>query len=306
MQGLVLLNKPEGITSFGAVARIKRISGEKRVGHTGTLDPMATGVLPILLGRATALSSYLLDADKRYTARIRLGVETDTCDITGEVLKTCEVHITAEKLKCTLKEFTGKINQKPPMFSALKKDGVRLYDLARQGKTVDIPERQIEIFEIKLLKELDENNEFEIETYVSKGTYIRSLARDIGAALGCGATLCSLMRTETCGIPIEKCVDLEKLEEDFMQHLLPADAAVSHFGEVYVTNKQAVRFSNGGQLELKRLKETDFKDGEILRVKFGDLFLGLGVVNETTGLLDIKCVIADKEAVKEAASEVQG
>lgn len=303
MQGLVLLNKPQGITSFGAVARIKRISGEKRVGHTGTLDPMATGVLPILLGRATALSSYLLDADKRYIARVKLGIETDTCDITGQVLNTTAVNVTDEMLSDTLLNFIGKIKQRPPMFSALKKDGVRLYDLARQGKTVDIPEREIEIFDIKLLKSLNKDNEFEIETHVSKGTYIRSLARDIGKAIGCGAVLTSLERTETSGIKIEDCASLEQLETDFSSYLLPADAAVSHFGVIEVTHKQAIRFCNGGQLDLMRIKGVDFKDGEIFRVRCGSLFLGLGVVDMASSLLAVKCVIAQSSDVKTAFSE---
>lgn len=304
MQGLVLLNKPQGITSFGAVARIKRISGEKRVGHTGTLDPMATGVLPILLGRATALSSYLLDADKRYIARVKLGVETNTCDITGEVIATKKVDVTDERLIEIIKSFTGKIKQRPPMFSALKKDGVRLYDLARQGKTVDIPERDVEVFEIKLLQGIDDENEFEIEVYVSKGTYIRSLARDMGEALGCGATLTALCRTESCGIKKEDCADFEQLENDFSAYLLPADYAVGHFDVIEVTPKQAIRFCNGGQLDIARLKDKkSFYNGQILRVRCKNLFLGLGFIDEGAGQLAVKCVIAENSAVKAAVLE---
>jgi len=151
MQGLILLDKPQGITSFGAVSAVKRVAGEKRVGHTGTLDPMATGVLPVLIGRATALSSLMLDADKRYTAKVKLGITTDTDDITGEIISQSKVDITEEELKAALEAFTGKIEQVPPMYSALKKDGVRLYKLARDGEKVDIPARSIEIFENNII-----------------------------------------------------------------------------------------------------------------------------------------------------------
>ena len=180
MQGLILLDKPENITSFGAVARIKRMASEKRVGHTGTLDPMATGVLPVLLGRATVLSGLLLDADKRYTAAVKLGVSTDTDDITGNIISESQVNITNERISGALKHFTGILMQRPPIYSALKKDGVRLYKLAREGKTAEVESRKIEVFSINLISPLNADNIFEIDVHVSKGTYIRSLARDIG------------------------------------------------------------------------------------------------------------------------------
>lgn len=292
MQGLLLLDKPKNKTSYGAVACIKRVSGEKRVGHTGTLDPMATGVLPILLGRATALSSYLLDADKSYTARVKLGIATDSCDITGNVTHTSDVNVTNEELENVLKNFTGKLRQRPPMFSALKKDGVRLYELARRGETVDIPEREIEVFSINLISALDENNEFEIETHVSKGTYIRSLARDIGEALGCYATLTSLRRTATSGFDIKDCVPLDALTpQNLSQYLLSEETVVKQFRAVEVTEKQAIRFCNGGKLDIARLKIHDFSDGELIRVKFNNIFLGLGVADIPNEQLAIKCII---------------
>ena len=194
MQGLILLDKPSGITSFGAVARVKRTAHEKRVGHTGTLDPMATGVLPVLLGRATALSGLLLDADKRYTAEIKLGTVTDTDDITGSVLSQSAVNVTEKELEDALLHFTGKIKQRPPAYSALKKDGVPMYRLARRGDMPEIPEREVEIFEISQPTGLT-GDTFKIDVHVSKGTYIRSLARDLGEFLGCGACLSALRRT---------------------------------------------------------------------------------------------------------------
>lgn len=296
MQGLLLLDKPEGITSYGAVARVKRLFGEKRVGHTGTLDPMATGVLPVLLGRATALSSCLLDADKRYTARVRLGVETDSCDLTGTVLNQRPVSVTPEQLATVLDRFTGALRQQPPMFSALKKDGVRLYELARRGETADIPFRDITVYSLTLTSPLDAAGEFEIETRVSKGTYIRSLARDIGRALGCGAALVSLRRTETAGFGLSCCVPLDTLTpENAAAYLLSEEAAVAHLRAVQVTGRQAVRFCNGGALELARLPVSHAEDGELFRVAHGGLFLGLGRYDAAEKSLSVKCVLRGRE-----------
>ena len=292
MQGLILLDKPKEITSFSAVSAIKRKANEKRVGHTGTLDPMATGVLPIFLGRATALSSLLLDADKRYIATVKLGLATDTDDITGNVISEKEVDITPERLRQALCSFVGVIKQRPPMYSAIKKDGVRLYKLAREGKEAEIPEREIEIFSIKLLRELDSQNEFQIDVHVSKGTYIRSLARDIGELLGCGATLTELRRTYASGFDIKECIELDSLNEDnISEHILSEEIAVSHLRELFVTEKQAVRFCNGGQLGFERLKMKDFKGNELLRVKLDNLFLGIGFANLEKQEIGIKCII---------------
>lgn len=296
--GLILIDKPQGITSFGAVARIKRLTGEKRVGHTGTLDPMATGVLPIFTGRATALSSYLLDADKTYVAGVKLGIKTDTYDITGTITESMSQNELPRYKNSDITEvlsaFKGRQKQVPPMYSALKKDGVRLYDLARQGKVTDIPEREIEIFKIEQTKPLNGDFEFEFKVKVSKGTYIRSLCNDIGIKLGCGATLISLCRTNTCGIDIKECVNLDTLNSDNIgNYVMNEEYAVSHFRAVNVTEKQAVRFSNGGKLSLDRLKPDIYSDKEVIRVKYGDLFLGLGTVDLTLNELAVKCVIND-------------
>lgn len=291
MQGLLLINKPQGKTSFGAVAAVKWLAQEKRVGHTGTLDPMATGVLPVFVGRATSLASLLIDADKRYKATVRLGITTDTQDITGAVLTEKEVTVTEKDLKSALEHFIGKQDQIPPMYSAIKKDGVRLYALAREGKTVELEPRSIEVYDIKLISPL-ENNEFVIETHVSKGTYIRSLARDIGEYLGCGATLTALERTYTGGFGIEECVALDDLNrENVESYLLDEEKAVSSFKEVSVTEKQATRFCNGGQLGFDRLKSCGFENGELLRVKFGDKLLGIGIADTEKQWVAIKCIL---------------
>jgi len=292
MQGLILLDKPMGITSFGAVAKIKRAAHEKRVGHTGTLDPMATGVLPVLLGRATALSGLMLDADKRYTATVRLGVATDTDDITGTVIKNGEVNVTSEQLNNAVSHFTGEIMQRPPAYSALKKDGVRLYTLARMGETVEVPERRITVFSADVVSYINEKNEFAVNFHVSKGTYIRSLARDIGEFLGCGACLSSLCRTYTGGFSLSQCISPDALtEQNISEYILSEEKAVEYLKEVQVTKKQAVRFSNGGQLGFERLKGINLTENELVRVKCEKLFLGIGRADIAKDQLAVKCVI---------------
>lgn len=292
MQGLLLINKPSGITSFAAVSAVKRAASEKRVGHTGTLDPMATGVLPIFIGRATSLCSLVLAADKKYIAQLKLGITTDTCDITGEVLETRDVTVSQKDIDDILQKFTGKISQIPPMYSALKKDGVRLYDLARQGKTVEIEPREIEVFDLSVTQPLDSNNCFSVFCHVSKGTYIRSLARDIGEALGCGATLTALNRVETAGFDLSQCVDLENLNEDSISnYLLNEEIAVKHLRALSVTKSQATRFCNGGQLAFDRLNIESFGDGELFRIKYKNQFLGIGVADCEKQQVAIKCII---------------
>lgn len=291
MLGLLLLDKPEGITSFGAVARIKRLTGEKRVGHTGTLDPMATGVLPILIGRATVLSQYLIDADKSYSATVKLGITTDTCDITGNVLSQSTVDGNID-LEAVLKKFIGKQMQTPPMFSAIKQNGVRMYELARRGESVEIPAREIEVFSLLQTSPISDTFEFDIDTTVSKGTYIRSLCRDIGEALGCGATLTRLVRTKTAGFDIDKCVDLGDLTpENIGDYILPCDLAVDYMPKVTVSEKQAVRFCNGGALSLDRIKSDKFIDNTLYRVYFGEKFLGLGLSDTKENILKIVCLV---------------
>lgn len=292
MQGLILLNKPKGITSYGVVSVIKRLTREKRVGHTGTLDPMATGVLPVLIGRATALSSYMLDADKKYIASVKLGITTDTEDITGTVIEKRSVDVTKEQLSEVLEKFIGIQMQKPPMYSALKKDGIPMYKLARKGETVDIPERKINVYSLDLVKPLDSEGNFSIECLVSKGTYIRSLVRDIGEALGCGATLTELTRTYSAGIDIGDCVELGRLNAaNINSFILKEERAVPHLKEVIVSENQAIRFSNGGVLGFDRLRVKDLKDGELLRVKANNTFLGIGYADYSKQELGIKCII---------------
>ena len=291
MQGLILIDKPQGITSFTAVRKIKKLAGEKRVGHTGTLDPLATGVLPIFIGRATVLSSFLSDADKTYVATVKLGVKTDTYDITGRVLEEGQVNISEAEIDAVLETFKGEQLQTPPMFSAIKKDGVRLYSLARQGESVEIEPRKITIYSISRISEI-ENGSFQMRVHCSKGTYIRSLCSDIGQKLSCGATMEALRRESAHGFEICQCVHLDDLtEENIQSFVLSEETAVIDLRQITVTEKQAVRFTNGGELDITRLKINNPKENEHFRVKFNDLLLGIGFFSKEKNSICISNVL---------------
>ena len=210
MNGFVVMDKPEGVTSFKAAAPLRRLFNERKVGHTGTLDPMATGVLPVALGKAARFIDYLPDSDKAYLARFRCGVTTDTLDITGTVLTETDAHVTETDVLALLPRFTGKIEQVPPMYSAISVNGQRLYDLARKGIEVERQSRKITVYSLELLGEID--GEFEIAVRCSKGTYIRSLIADIGEALGCGAVMTALRRTRSNGFSVEDALTPEQIE----------------------------------------------------------------------------------------------
>lgn len=259
MTGIILLDKPKDITSFGAVARVRRICSEKKCGHTGTLDPMATGVLTVMLGGATRFIELLPSHNKAYRASFRLGTTTDTLDITGKILETREVNVSAEEVKEKIADFVGEISQLPPMYSAVSVDGQRLYDLARQGIEVERKPRQVTVFSIDVLSENEETNEYKIHVECSSGTYIRTLISDLGEALGCGAVMTELRRTKANGFEIEKAVTLEELEEAVSNGriadvLIPVDKALEEYPVIKVSEAQAKRFRNGGELSLERLR----------------------------------------------------
>lgn len=259
MTGIILLDKPKGITSFGAVARVRRFCGEKKCGHSGTLDPMATGVLTVLLGGTTRFCELLPSHDKSYTAAFRLGTVTDTLDITGKVLETNPVEATKEQVIEAIKSFEGEISQLPPMYSAVSVNGQRLYDLARQGIEVERQPRNVTVYSIDILSCDEAAGEYEISVACSSGTYIRTLIDDIGKKLGCGAVLTELRRTRANGFECSQAVTLEELENasekgEIENLLIPIEKALSEYPEVHVTEAQAKRFSNGGELALERLK----------------------------------------------------
>lgn len=256
MTGFVYLDKGEGMTSFFAASRLRRIFGMKKIGHTGTLDPMATGVLPVALGGATRFIELIPSHDKAYRASFRLGTATDTLDITGEVLSESEVSSTATDVENVLGRFRGEISQLPPMYSAIKKDGVRLYTLARQGIEVEREERRVTIYRLEMTRADEENNEYEIEVECSNGTYIRSLISDIGEALGCGAVMTRLRRTRANGIDESRCFTVEMLEkmkeEGRLTEAVEAVDEILSYSKIKVSEAQTKRFSNGGSLDCNR------------------------------------------------------
>jgi len=252
--GILLLDKPSGPTSHDMVLIVRRGTGEKQVGHAGTLDPLATGLLVICLGAATRLSDYLRGKDKRYCARVRLGQSTNTYDADGEI--TAEGGHLPERaaVEAALVKFRGPIRQRPPAFSAIKRGGKKAYELARAGETVELEARPVEIYSLELLEW--EPPECTLDVFCSPGTYLRSLAHDLGQTLGCGAHLTALRRTGSGHFQISEAVTLEDLEQsfavgDWKRYLRPADEAVADWPEVGLTAEAAARLQHGQPIPLE-------------------------------------------------------
>jgi tRNA pseudouridine55 synthase len=247
VHGVLLLDKPKGLSSNDALQKAKWLLRAEKAGHTGTLDPLATGLLPLCFGAATKFSQLHLDADKRYEATVALGIKTTTGDAEGDVLETRTVSVTDELLQSVLRQFRGEIEQIPPMHSALKKDGKALYEYARAGIEVERIARQVTIFE--LVGELYGNAAIKIIVKCSKGTYIRTLGEDIGEKLGCGAHLSSLRRIGTGGFDVSQCVTLEALEamteDERLACLLPVESLMEGRARVTLDAENAARFLNG-------------------------------------------------------------
>lgn len=296
MTGIICLDKPRDMTSFMAVKKASRLLGVKKAGHTGTLDPMATGVLVIMLGHTTRFIELLPEHRKSYTARVKLGITTDTLDITGEVLSENPVNVTKEQLLSVAENFKGEILQTPPMYSALKKDGERLYDLARKGIEIEREQRKITIEKLEIYD--FDGIEFSMDVTCSAGTYIRSLCDDIGSSLGCGAVMTELRRTSANGFSIENAVTLEELEQLVSENktdtvITSVEKALISYPEITVTNPQANRFHNGGALDYARL-HGEFPVG-IHRVYSPDRkLLGLGEIKEEKGDLNVRRVLIDE------------
>lgn len=282
MTGIICVNKDKDITSFGVVAKLRGITKERKAGHTGTLDPMATGVLPVMFGGATRFLNFLPDSDKGYRATFKLGMTTDTLDITGEVTSQSEVAVSVDDVKNAMRDFVGVINQIPPMYSAKSVDGVRLYDLAREGKTVEREACKVEIKELELVAFDETEHTYQIDVLCSKGTYIRSLIDDIGSALGCGAVMTELCRTKAMGFDLSDCVSLAELQEmkdsgkGFDSVLIDIERMFDCYKKVMVSSAQSTRFFNGGALDMSRVRAS-IEQNEICTV-YSDKneFLGLG------------------------------
>lgn len=248
--GFLNINKPPGMTSHDVVARIRRGLKLKKVGHAGTLDPMATGVLVICIGSATRLSEYAMQSTKHYRATVRLGVATDTYDAEGEIVAKHDAsHITRDEVERVLRKFCGEIDQLPPMYSAIKQGGRKLYELARAGKTVERIARAVTVHELVLINWSPP--EFVLDITCSAGTYVRSLAYDIGQVLGVGAHLSGLVRTASGAFTLENAIELEPLlsDTDWSRHLLPPDTPLETWPVVKLTSDDAVAITQGRKVD---------------------------------------------------------
>lgn len=250
LHGVILLDKPLGLSSNDALQKVRRLMRAEKAGHTGTLDPLATGLLPLCFGAATKFSQVSLDADKRYTATLKLGQTTSTGDAEGEILQTRPVtpeQVNAQRIAEACKAFTGEVDQIPPMHSALKHQGRALYEYAREGVEIERPARHVTIHAIDILRWQDDV--LELDVRCSKGTYIRTLAQDIGERLGCGAHLIGLRRTGSGGVTLQGAVTLEALqamsEVERDSHLQAADVLLNDWPDVLLTESEAARFLTG-------------------------------------------------------------
>lgn len=289
MNGIICIDKPQGFTSFDVVAKLRGITKIRRIGHAGTLDPMATGVLPVFIGRATKACDMLPDSDKEYEAEFKLGIVTDTQDSTGEILSQFDVRVTEGDLKTAVGSFLGKQLQIPPMYSAVKVDGKRLYDLARQGIEVERKPREIEIYKIELLS-FDENSQSgKLVISCSKGTYIRTICHDLGQKLGCGAVMTALRRTRAAGFSLSDCITIEEAQklsdpEILEKAILPIDRVFSFMDKLVLNRRKAELFLSGVKLDAKELEVN-----KNLSVFCEENFIATAYVAEEDGKKVIRC-----------------
>lgn len=278
--GILPINKPEGWTSFDVVGKLRGILHIKRLGHGGTLDPMATGVLPVLVGKATKAFGIMPDKSKSYTAGFRFGIVTDTQDITGRLLSESETNISLEQIERLLPSLTGDIMQTPPMYSAVKIGGKKLYELAREGKTVEREPRQANIGRLEVTAYDSATREGTLEIDCGQGTYIRTIIHDLGEMLGAGGVMTSLTRTRSNGITLERCYSIDKVAELCSggipdELLLPIDKAFSMYGECRLGQRETALYKNGVRLRPDQLSLSG--GSELYRVYcFDGGFLGLG------------------------------
>ena len=269
--GILVIDKSAGWTSQDVAAKLRGVFHERRVGHGGTLDPMATGVLPIFIGRATRAAEFLESAEKEYVAGLRLGVVTDTQDTSGNILETHPVAVTREEVQAALRQFLGPIEQIPPMYSAIKINGQKLYELARRGQEVERKPRSITIHELELLEGADAD--YLLRVRCSKGTYVRTLCHDLGRALGCGGCMSSLRRTRAGSFTLSQAVTMQQVlnfaaEQAPQALLMPVDAVFSMHPPLIVTMGQAAKLKNGAQIKDWQFRPGTYRvyaeDGEFL------------------------------------------
>ena len=290
LSGLVIVNKGEGITSQGVVNRVKRIFSVAKAGHTGTLDPMATGVLPVLIGRGVKASEFMLTSDKHYGATLLLGVTTDTEDVTGTVLTECEVNLSEREVMDAIADFVGEIMQTPPMYSALKVGGKKLCDLARKGEVIDREPRPVTVYSIDARRIND--REYYLDVVCSKGTYIRTLCADIGKALKVGGTMKTLTRLTASGYSIDEARTLSEFEamseEERLSIVRPVEEVFEKYELVTLPEFFARLAKAGQEIYLHKIKK-DLKLGDVVRIADVNGFFAVGEVKEfEEGKLAIK------------------
>ena len=293
IDGVFLLDKPSGISSALALTKVRGIYRANKGGHTGSLDPLASGLLPICLGQAAKFSSYFLEGSKKYLATGKLGVITDSGDADGNIIQENPVTNEIEGIDEAISRFIGTITQVPPMYSAIKVDGRPLYKYARAGKTVEVPKREVQIFYIKLIDKTTDT--FTIEVYCSKGTYIRTLVEDIGQALGCGAHVTMLRRIEVDGLPkgtmhnLDYIQELADKREDFTDFteldslLIPIDKAMSYLPFIEIPYNKAVLLCQGqrqGKLENCKFVGCSLDYTDTIQIKTDGMFIGVGHIQK--------------------------
>lgn len=299
MKGVINVQKPEGLTSHDVVAALRRKLKMKRIGHTGTLDPLASGVLPICIGKATRISEYLLELDKEYIAELSLGTETDTQDSLGEVIRQSDKIVDPIDIEEAFKKFQGHIKQVPPMYSALKHKGKKLYELARQGITIERPARSVKIYELEILEIIDKQKII-FRVKCSKGTYIRTLCQDLGRELATLGHMSGLKRTATGPFNIEDSYELDYIlnlpEDQIPSILLPMDKALPHFEKIIVKDKYYFKLINGARLSIEALvdyEDNSFQENMTYRVYCKKEFIGMGqiIVNGPESRLKMEKVL---------------
>lgn len=291
MNGILLINKPQGFTSFDVIAKLRGILKIKRLGHAGTLDPMATGVLPVFVGKATRACDIIPNNEKSYTADFRLGVVTDTQDSTGAVINTFDKKVSEDEIISVLDCFRGEIDQLPPMYSAVSVGGKRLYDLARQGIEVERKSRKITIEKIELISFNEESQTGRLFISCSKGTYIRTIIHDIGEKLLIGGIMTGLVRNSSSGFKLEDCYTFEQVqhmkENDSLEDaIIPVDKAFESYDEIHLSDVQTSMYRNGVKLDLNRVIHDS--DKNIFRV-YSNENIFLGIAKADTETMELVC-----------------
>lgn len=292
MNGVICVNKPQGFTSFDVIAKLRGIMKIRRLGHGGTLDPMATGVLPVFVGTATKACDIMPDNTKSYRAGFKLGQVTDTQDITGDVLAFSDMAVNRDALEAVIPDFVGDIMQLPPMYSAVQVNGQRLYDLARQGVEVERQPRQIHVDKLILTEYDEDTREGVLEIYCGKGTYIRTIINDIGEKLGCGGIMTSLVRTSSGGFTLAECYTMEEIQqaadENRLEELiLPIERVFASLPKLRLNEVQTRMYKNGVKLDISRVHHIK-SEVELYSVYGSDgVFIGTAFVDHENGILRV-------------------